>query len=254
MNQSQQKAMKVIEIENSKKEIAMPRISNLLNINDADNQLTDIIPQAKIEYLTGNAPKDFKKGWFSFNMGYQKKEVRVVLLAMRFSKIMWPPYEHKKEQTLSICKSDDGRVAASGMAFKKGTLCSKCDHATWNNSSPPKCADVYTLLLWDLEDNLPFILPVKRTSIYPLRKLKTVLKFSANRWAHPGSAPNACVSLLLKTKPVDNYYVIDFPQREDDGTWIWGRLEKSLSHDLTNVAQDLTHTFSELDIHHDEMP
>ncbi len=223
---------------------------SLLDFNGAEENLRDILPRAKIEYLAiGDAPPDFKKGLFSFSLGYQKEEIQVVLLAMKFGRVMFPPFTGEKNVE-PLCRSNNGLHSTAGSVYPldRPMTCQSCKFGEWSENTPPVCAEVYSLLLWDIEDDLPFVIGVKRTSIMPLRKLKTALKMSAKKWAYPGCAPNACVSMLMRTKAIQNYYILEFPQRNLKGNWLWQRLPEDQAKELTKLAMDLSTPFTEIDV------
>lgn len=223
----------------------------LLNFSNAENSLKDMIPIAKIEYLANkNNPAEFKKGAFSFNLGYQKEEVRIVLLAMKYGRQLWEKYNPNKENVVPLCSSSNGEHSTNGIHHNNESpqVCSSCKHAQWDDDQPPACSDTYSLLCYDVDDSLPFIIQVKKTGIMALRKLKTALKVTAPKWAYPQCAPNACVSIMMRSKPVDNYYVLDFPQKDLKGNPLWQRLTECQSHELTKLALDLSKTFTQMDL------
>ena len=229
----------------------------LVNFNNAERKLGDLIPKAYVDYLTKkDTPAEYKKGWITFNLGYQKEEVRIVLLAMKYGRTLWGTYNPKDENPEPLCKSSDGERSTAGSLYPadKPMLCSECKHAQWGKGTPPACQEIYSLLCYDFDDEVPFVLPVKRTSIWPLRRLKTTLKVSAKKYAYPGAAPNACVSILLRTKPVDNYFTLDFPQRDLKGQMLWQRLPEEQARELTKVAMDLSSNFAEMDLNEASEP
>jgi len=178
-----------------------------------------------------------------------KDEIRVSLLAMKYSRVLWDKYNPKAENPEPKCKSSNGEISTGGNLYKQAQICAQCKFAQWSkDGTPPLCNDVYQLLMWDHQDEFPFIISAKRTSIYPLRKLKTALKMTARKWAWPDTVANASVSILMKTKQVENYWVLDFPQRDHRGAPLWQRLPEEKSLELTKVAYDLSKTFSELDL------
>ena len=223
----------------------------LLNINGAEESLRDVLPRAKVEYLaTGDAPPDFKKGMFTFSLGYQKQSVdQCVILALKYSRLMWPPYSGTPAEE-ALCKSSHGIHSTGGTTFPvdRPMQCSQCPHSQWKESSPPTCSEIYSLLAYDLEDSVPFVIGVKRTSIINLRKMKTALKMTAPRWTYPGCVPNACVAMQMQIKPVASYYTVHWPQRGLRGEWLWTRLPEEKARELTKVAMDLSTTFNDLDV------
>lgn len=221
----------------------------LLNINAADENLKIVLPRAKVEYLaTGDAPSDFRKGHFSFSLGYQKQEVRMVILAIKYGRVMFPAF-NGSSTVEPLCKSATGVQSTGGSTFPadRPMQCAQCTHAKWSENPPP-CQEVFSLLGFDVEDELPFVIGIRRTSIISLRKWKSALKLSAKRYAYPGCAPNASVSMLMRAKPVNNYYVVEWPQRGLKNENLWERLPEQRAKELTKVAMDLSGPFADLDL------
>lgn len=223
--------------------------TNLLNFNGADKHLSDILPKCSIEYLAKNNISGYKRGWFTFNLGHQKESINAVLLAMKFSRILWPVFNPKELNPMPLCKSDNGEVSSNGSLYPVGTSCTSCKHANWKDGAPPPCSEVFSLLLYDVDDKIPFVLPVKRTGIYPLRKLKTALKLNGRKFVYPGLPVNICLSLKIETQPVDNYYVISFPQRDaKSGEELWKRLPEKEARELWGITNDLLGSFHQMGV------
>lgn len=190
----------------------------LVNINGAADQLGTSMPFRKIEYCNSEEAQTagLVKGQFTDTLtGTQKPTMTVLLLAQKFSRVMQSKYDPlKDEQDLPLCLSHDGRARAAGDEGGTSKIihplqeCATCPHSKWSTSQegkqvPPVCSDVYTLLMFDVEDCMPFVFQIRRTGIAPWRKALQALKVAAIRYrvGPLATAPaNLAVQFLMSTK------------------------------------------------------
>jgi len=193
----------------------------LMDINDADQNLGATLPLRRIEYLASQDAKDadLERGLITDSVSMTQKEaVKCVLLAQKFSRAYLPPFDTKAdEQEPPFCVSLDGKNRTGGESEEIGDLqvCAHCPHSQWTDrETPPACSDIYTLLLWDIEDQIPFVFNIRRTGIKPWRKGRQNLKLQAMKHRVGGFPANLCVSFELGAKPKDTYYLPTFGEFE----------------------------------------
>jgi len=143
-------------------------------LNNADEKLGNNLLFYRIQQKLS---KTLQPGNFTISLsGKQKKEVKFVWLITNFSRINWGTYDPSNPKKEPLCRSLSGEIPDSGTEMRK-TACGVCLDAKWHGrQKPPMCAEMFSQLCWDTEDNLPFIIGFKRTAISPLRKLKTYLQ------------------------------------------------------------------------------
>ena len=176
--------------------------TSLLNIHGADSALGELIAIYKIDYNS-------HRGMIAISTGGHQTKVQFVWLAMSRSRIMWPDYDPKETDPKPLCKSLDANLPIGGITMRPGP-CNACQDAKWIEGNPPLCAEIFNLLCWDVQQQLPFIFGVKRTGIKPLRLLKVQLKLQALQHGYHNIPDHCCAKLELKAKPEGTYFVPQF--------------------------------------------
>ena len=159
---------------------------NLTGINGADEELGDSMPILKIQQ---QAVEDLEVGWLTHSItGMQYEDVRVVLLALRFSRQWLLPFDGDARLKV-VCSSSDGKNAdydpdRSEPATGKpdvGASCADCPHSKWVGTTPPVCSELYPMLLFlpDEEDVVVFL--ARRTAVKPLRQARQRVKAYGGR-------------------------------------------------------------------------
>jgi len=218
----------------------------LLNFNSANAHLKEVIPRVKVQYDSSHG---LTKGMFTYNLdNSQKAEIRMVIMGLKFSRAMWGKFNPRAENPQPLCQSANGEYSTSGEVYPadKPMMCNLCPHPKWSNGAKPACKEVFSVLAYDVDLGLPFILQVSGTSIGSLRRAKTYLKLQAKKWLYPGCLPNCCVSMPLQARPVEGYYVLEWPTRDKHGASTWQRLDESTARELSKVAMDLSIQFAEM--------
>jgi hypothetical protein len=233
----------VLQVVDAKPSPSVP----ILSFNGAASRLRDVLPFANIEYCVGDILPGFQKGRISFSLGYQKSEVNVVLLAMRFSRLMWPPFDPRNPNPEPLCWSEDGTMPSGGTLGLSSIACERCEFSMWQQRQPPACCDVYGLLLFDVDDRIPFVIAVKRTSVLPLRKLKTTLSLQGRKYAHRGVPANLCVAVRMTTQPVNNHFVLSFPRQDPrTGEDLWRGLTEPEAQEMLALSKTLASSFGDV--------
>ncbi len=188
----------------------------LLDLNDAQAHLGQSLPFRRIEYCANSAEAaelGLQKGLITDTLTMKQKQVvPAILIAQKFSRAYLPPFEPGREmQAEPVCLSSNGRCMTGGSAMKEGesqVLCSDCSYAQWVGEEKPACAEVYSLLCFDVEDEMPFVFNVRRTGVKPWRKAQQVLVVYSIKFQHQGvKAPNLCVQFGLSTRAKATYFL-----------------------------------------------
>lgn len=176
-------------------------------------------PAYKIEYGRTAPPEGVKlsTGLFTLPDLTQAEAVKAVLLDHALGYIHWGA-EYAAGQ-LPICKSNDGDKPAPGGQFPGPCGDGICPEATWVGGEKPRCAKAYTLLMFDLERQQPFLLQVKRASNkFYEEYYKGPLPAAVRKHAYPGLPGNCCFETLLgvatKEGPSGTYFVPTFAAGE----------------------------------------
>jgi len=201
----------------------------LMDVNDADQNLGATLPLRRIEYVASQDAKDadLTRGLITDAVAMTQKEtVRCVLLSQKFSRAYLPTFDPKAdEQEPPYCVSLDGKTRTrredDSDEIPDDQACARCKHSKWGkNREKPDCSEIYTLLLWDIDDQLPFVFNIRRTGIPPWRKGRTNLKVQAMKHHKGGVPANLCVSFELGSREKETYYLPTFSDFEpvDDDT------------------------------------
>lgn len=219
----------------------------LMDINSAEEHLGASLPLRRIEYLASQDAKDagLARGLITDSVSQtQKPFVSCILMAQKFKRAYRPPFDAKAdEQEPPYCVSLDGRQRTGGESdeIAGGQVCAQCPHSQWadDRETPPACSEIYTLLLWDLDDAMPFIFNIRRTGIKPWRRGRQALKLQALKFRKGNLPPNLCVSFNLGARAKDTYYLPTF----DDFAEVDEATAVSLAHGLEAVMS----SFGEVD-------
>lgn len=196
----------------------------LMGINDADRQLGAQMPRMQIVQKTSQV-KD-AAGASCGVPGHlvhaitqeQRAALACTLLAQKFSRQYLGAYDG--EGLKVVCASSDGRVSdweperssAPSSMPALGTACATCPHAQWRRGArgpePPRCSELFTLLLWLHETEEPVVFFVRRTGVRPWRAATQQIKMAGfrARGKTPGAdkiPPNLLVSFVLAAEHVE---------------------------------------------------
>jgi len=209
-----------LEIQRSSVLSAEEDSMGMLNIDGAGDALGSSFIGCKVEYCKGNCPAEYVKGDFTFyesgSRTDQAKELNVVWLTMNHKRVNWPKYDPKDEDPKPSCQSDNAQYPSSGGDMEDYDSCDVCPLSKFVEDKknktiiPPKCKEVFNLLLFDIEESRPFLLPVSGTSIKPLKRVFNEMKRKSKKMGYPGLYINCCVLLKIKTIPSQDWFVLDF--------------------------------------------
>ena len=183
-------------------------IAPIMNIGGASDDLGDVTVYYRIQQKN---TKEYDAGKFSIE-NMQKETIKFVWLGLSLSRIKFPKYDPKNPNQKPLCKSNDGKLPSGGEEVQPGP-CKTCPFQEWQidgvgKSYPPKCSKVYNMLGWDIDEDMPFILPIKKTAIKYLKRIKSKLKWGAGKWGYTGLPTNYCV--ILKIQLEHNFQEGDF--------------------------------------------
>lgn len=167
----------------------------LYNIHGAEEELGQKLEIYRIQQKP-NPSRALHDGLITTSENKQVEAINFVWLAMSMSRVMWPePYNPKNPPKTPLCKSLNGITPCAGTAMLSGP-CKSCPKSQWGedaagNQTKPECSMVFNLACWDVDEDVPFVLPIKRTGIKVLRAFNS--KLTAKFCRSGGLGKRACV-------------------------------------------------------------
>lgn len=216
------------------------------------------IPWLKISYQgSEDRPEEVPPGRYYNNLtGESWKEANVLLIAIRGTQGMWPPYV-PGEKHQPLCCSDDGiEPAERGTAtlpgpcrvrVASGRLVDRCPMLRWTRvpgkeDEPPKCSKIPMLLLYHMESEMPVVFSTKKKGVPAVERLKQVLDYGGRRLRNP-AIPDLPANFVQKIRMrlVDQktYWTPEFVL---DKTFV----DPTLSMKIANAAPMLVETFKRM--------
>lgn len=145
-----------------------------------------IIPRLSITQPTTPDIDAAQVGKFCVNItGDYHDAMRVAIIKLSKSRVLFP--EKYKRDNDPLCRSHDFKVPANDikdaapMAASCGLIPGEkkkhvCEYANWGaDNTPPRCQEVWNLLIVDLESYMPMWFSVKSTGLKPLRKIVSAI-------------------------------------------------------------------------------
>ena len=218
----------------------------LMNGNGADEQLGQSLPLLRIEYCASQESNDagLRKGLLTDAVTMtQRPAVRVVLVAQKFARAFMSKYDPAKpQQDEPLCSASDGAWRSGGTAtsIPPDMRCVDCPWGKWKGETPPECTEIFTLLVFDIDERMPRIFNIRRTGIKPWRKAAAALKVNglkARTGALAALPPNLCVSFVLGTQVKANYYLPMFTDFAPVSSEVAAELVAGLSAYLSAFRQ-----------------
>jgi len=182
----------------------------------------------KIAYSgSADRPPEVRDGQLYNNVtGAFGDTFRVLLLAMgTVRNSLRPPYDPDNPGN-AFCESEDGIVPGSGSdklpgpcraKSATGKWVNKCPKLEWTGSkdnwTPPECATIYPMLLWDIDRGGAMIFNVKRKGSAIVSRIKLAYQGRSKEFTDP-KHPNIPVTLrvpfLLGTESFKTYFLPTF--------------------------------------------
>jgi hypothetical protein len=212
------------------------KMENLLNINGAEDSLSSYI---QIPYYR------LKKSGEFVTLDESRKKIEFVWLALSKSRVLWGKYDPDEREVKPLCRSANGMNADGGTVMRQ-TPCQNCPDSKWQGQTKrPDCAEVFTMLCWDLEKSNPFYFQIKRTAIKSLKAFNNALKIGSLN-SKSGFAYHLCVKSSLtartdKTKFGDIYvpeFAILGGLSEEKQAEFYYNLATQLAKELQNIKFD----------------
>lgn len=145
-----------------------------------------IIPRLIVAQANSPVPEDAKGLLYCEVTGDAHEEMRLAVIKLTKSRILFPEKYSKGNEPL--CRSYDFKSPADDIEGTK-PMCDtcellpgdkkkhKCEYANWGSgSTPPRCNEVWNLLVVDLESYLPMWFSLKSTALKPVRKIISAAK------------------------------------------------------------------------------
>lgn len=220
---------------------------DLVSFNNAEEELGEKLNIYRIQQKND---KNLAAGMIN-TLTEQKEEVNFTWLALTKSRIWFPTYNPKNPNQEPFCKSINGVVPNSGTQ-RQNNPCKGCAKAKWiDRTTPPVCTIFFNMMCWDLDEKVPFVLPIKKEGIAELKKLKTTLKYGLTKYAYDGLSPQYCVKVKWTLREVERpgyvtYYLPNFEIVE--------KISKEEASSLYIVTQSNKENLLKLDIYKEEVP
>lgn len=199
----------------------------LMDQGGVQESLGSSLPIVRIEYAQTqkSIQAGLKRGLLT-NLGTleQVERMRLVLFTVKLQRVLFPEkYDSANPAVQPLCMSLDGKHASHGEdcdarnhGLMPGLACAGCNYSKWSNEggkrTPPRCAEVYTPLLFDRDAQVPIVFPIKRTGVKPFKALYAGIQLKGMRWGVglPNATKHLSVGFTLKPQQVKNYYVPEF--------------------------------------------
>ncbi len=143
------------------------------------NQDDLIIPRLKVGQ--SQSPGDVAGKLFIDVTGDTTDQIELVLLKLNKSRVLFPEKFSKDSEPL--CRSQDFVVpeADNDKISPMAETCAKCAYAKWSKDDtgkgkPPRCNEVWNMLVLDFETYIPAWFSLKSTALKPGRKIISMLK------------------------------------------------------------------------------
>ncbi|MDZ7721693.1 MAG: hypothetical protein U5R06_02410 [candidate division KSB1 bacterium] len=253
----------------------------LNSFGEAANQIPSKVPVARIEYLATDQTKqdhpEWQRGKFSINIGEQLDHLEACILGIKYSRMLWPPFDPDDKNPEPLCKSDNGLWPTGGLESPKTSTTHKfdaenhpvcvafmadgqpsrnatgkfipvCPYAMFGqNREAPTCKEVFTIALFEHQLNIPVLFTVKSTGIKHLSDMRMALinferEFKGKR-EHPITL---YAKLIIKSIPVKNWFE---PHFEIAGKF--GKTELEMNLEAYNEIQPNLQKYSTDDISFD---
>ncbi len=209
--------------------LAVPQDADTFLQQSHDNQEDDGIaslPRLKVGQKGDEAGKlvceEMAEAWDTMPM---------VLLKKTNSRRLWPE-KYNKDNAL-LCKSHDGIVPFTDQKDFEPMArdCKSCKYSQWSRekgkkATPPRCQEVFDLMLLDYDSMIPMWLSVHSTGLSPaknnlLKPLKLRMRSLTSKRAAAGNPPaHSCMykftlGTLLKENEAGDAYIPTFENLEE---------------------------------------
>ena len=143
----------------------------------------DLIIPRYMRRESGSRFTEGELGWFVNNVTQSaKEEIKAVMLRFTHGRARFD------RQGNLVCRSDDSRNPTERFAGAYAKTCVKCEHANWGKDrTRPNCPIQYNFLCWDTEENTPFMLSMRGSSVKHAKRILSEfkLRFKSALFARP---------------------------------------------------------------------
>lgn len=122
-------------------------------------------------------------GWFINNVTRSAKpEIKAVMLRFTHGRARFD------DRGNLMCASNNSYNPMERFADDAAKVCSGCEYANWGKDrTRPKCPIQYNFLCWDIEEDTPFMLSMRGTSVRHAKRILSEfkLRFKSTLFARP---------------------------------------------------------------------
>ena len=175
-------------------------------------------------------------------METQKETIRAILLRFRRGMVLYPPYDSDGDN-FARCYSNNAMSRSGGdetveqLQLNPNLPCPRCRYAQWTTNDrgkrvKPPCALTTLLLMFDVDDEFPFIYTIRRSANPRWDKLQKKVVFFGNQFAPDGfDAVNLCASFLMSTEHIakNDYFIPEFSEYQQVGMEMIAKAAKTFS-------------------------
>jgi len=163
---------------------AVPQIpEDLIGAGMEDFGRADLIIPRYVRRESLSKITEGELGWFINNVTRSaKEEIKAVMLRFTHGRAMFDQRGNLQ------CASDNSRLPMERFAGEHAKTCSECEHANWGKDrARPRCPIIYNFLCWDLEEDAPFMLSMRGTSVRHAKRILSEfkLRFKSVLFARP---------------------------------------------------------------------
>ena len=147
---------------------AVPQIpDDLIGAGMEDFGRADLIIPRYMRRESGSKFTEGELGWFVNNVTRSAKEaIKAVMLRFTHGRAMFD-----KRGNL-LCRSDDSHKPTERFVGVYAKTCGRCEHGKWKEDrTRPECPIMYNFLCWDLEENTPFMLSMRGSSVRHAKRI-----------------------------------------------------------------------------------
>jgi len=203
-----------------------------------------IIPRMNITQPTSpDVPPDAVGKFYVNVTGDFQDAMKVAVIKLTKSRILFP--EKYKRDNEPLCRSHDFRfpandiTGATPMADSCGLVPGDkkkhiCEYANWSaGNEPPRCQEVWNLLIVDLNSYMPMWFSVKSTGLKPLRKIISAVSIISQAKRLPMWALGFDMAIEKTVNDSGTFYVPVFSGLS--------ALEKEDADNMTAIRAQLVH-------------
>ena len=140
---------------------------DLVGAGMEDFERADLIIPRYVRRESLSKTTEGELGWFINNVTRSAKaEIKAVMLRFTHGRAMFDQKGNLQ------CASDNSRNPTERFASEGVKICSACGNANWGKDrTRPKCPIIYNFLCWDLDEDTPFMLSMRGSSVKHAKRI-----------------------------------------------------------------------------------